>query len=274
MMSTIQRLIRDPSTLRRGACLWAVLALTLAVYLPSLGASFIGDDPPNLSSLNRVSGLFTLEFWVYTTTGIAGPTGRPLSLLSFALQHWGWPDSPATFRWANIMLHLLIGCAIALLTLRLARRWRPAEPARAEWLAIGATALWLLHPIQVSTVVYIVQRMTQLTTLFTVLGLLAWVHGRERVALVPERWSGYLWAAFGIGAGGLLAVLSKETGVLILAYALVLEHTVYGAEPMPSRWRQARHLLLHLPAAAFVALVALRFDKLIMAKYAIRDFSL
>jgi tetratricopeptide (TPR) repeat protein len=93
-------------------------------------------------------------------------------------------------------------------------------------------------------------------------------------ARAPNRAAGYLWAAAGIGGCGLLAVLSKETGVLLLAYALVLEHTVLRASPTPVNWRRARHLLLHAPAAAFGALIVWRWDQLIVDKYMIREFDL
>ncbi len=264
----------DRHELLRGLALWALLALTAVCYLPSLSGPFLFDDLPNLMGLARIGGLFDLDFWTYTTYGISGPTGRPLALFSFALQHAAWPVDMAAFHRVSLGLHLVTGALCALLLLRLARSWWPGDPGRAQTLAVVAAGLWLLHPIQVSTVAYVVQRMTILATLFTVLGLIGWTHGRLLVARSPDRVAGYLWAAVGIGAGGLLAVLSKETGVLLLAYALVLEHTVLRELPAPLAWRRARHLLLHAPALLFCTLVAWRWDQLILEKYSIREFGL
>ena len=260
--------------LLRGIALWTLLALTAFCYLPSLSGPFLFDDIPNLMGLARIGGLFDLDFWTYATYGISGPTGRPLSLLSFALQHSAWPVNPAAFHRVSLGLHLVTGALCALLVLQLAKSWWPGDNGRIETLAVVVAGLWLLHPIQVSTVAYVVQRMTILATLFTVLGLIGWTHGRAMVARQPARAAGYLWAAVGIGAGGLLAVLSKETGVMLLAYALVLEHTVFRELPAPLAWRRARNLLLHAPALLFGALVAWRWDQLILEKYSIREFGL
>ena len=273
----LQRSLTDPddrAALLRGLALWTLLALTALCYLPSLTGPFLFDDLPNLMGLARIGALFDLDFWTFTTYGISGPTGRPLALFSFALQHASWPVDPAAFHRVSLGLHLVTGALCALLVLPLARLWWPDDRGRAETLAVVAAGLWLLHPIQVSTVAYVVQRMTIMATLFTVLGLIGWTHGRLLVARTPDQAAGYLWAALGIGAGGLLAVLSKETGVLLVAYALVLEHTVFRDLPAPAQWRRARHLLLHTPALLFCTLVAWRWDQLISAKYAIREFGL
>ncbi len=269
--------LTDPAergALLRALGLVALLTLTAACYLPSLSGPFLFDDIPNLMGLARIGDAFDLDFWTYTTYGITGPTGRPLALLSFALQHAAWPADAAAFHRVSLGLHLVTGALVAFLVLQFARIWWPSDRVRAEGLAVVAAGLWLLHPIQVSTVAYVVQRMTILATLFTVLGLIGWTHGRMLVARSPDRAAGYLWATIGIGAGGLLAVLSKETGVLLLAYALVLEHTVFRELPAPLAWRRARHLLLHAPALLFCALVAWRWDQLILAKYSIREFGL
>src|SRR6185369_10537583 len=87
-------------------------------------------------------------------------------------------------------------------------------------IALVAAGLWLLHPLNVSGVVYIVQRMNELAVFFTLAGLLAYVDGRVRL-LQGEPALGR--ATLGLCAFGLLAVLSKENGALISAYALVIE---------------------------------------------------
>src|SRR3546814_5561048 len=69
-------------------------------------------------------------------------------------------------------------------------------------------ARWALHPMQVSTVLYVVQRMTELAALFSLLGLICYVYGRQFVARPIAAWT---WMASGIGFFGLLAALSKES---------------------------------------------------------------
>lgn len=264
----------SPISALRGLAFWSLLALTALCYWPTLRGPFIFDDVPNLMGLARIESVFGLEFWSYVTYGIAGPGGRPLALLTFALQYAAWPVDPYAFHALNLALHLVTGALCALLVLRLARHWWPADPGRAESLALVATAIWLLHPIQVSTVAYVVQRMTILSALFVVGGLLCWTHGHALVARAPQRTTGYLWAALGTGACGLLAIASKETGVLLLAYAMVLEHTVFRDQPMSEGWRRLRIAVLYAPATLFCLIVAWRWDAWISAKYQIRDFTL
>ncbi|MGB8635253.1 MAG: hypothetical protein WCD36_08175, partial [Rhodanobacteraceae bacterium] len=118
-----------------------------------------------------------------------------------------------------------------------------------------AAGLWLLHPLFVSTTLYIVQREAMLPATFVLLGLLAWLHGRQRL-LTGHRLSGLAWLISGLGACTLLAVLSKGNGILLPALALVLEYTVMrepparGENPRGERmYRRAMLLLAWLPAA-------------------------
>jgi hypothetical protein len=257
---------------------WLILALLLALataaYWPVLAGSYILDDWPTLAGLADVRDGDAARFGRYVVEGYAGPTGRPLALLSFALQAESWPGDAWAFHAVNLALHLACGIALALFGRALARRWWPGQPATADLIAVVAVGLWLVHPLNVSTTAYVVQRMTQLATLFTLLALLAWTHGRLRAERAPHGRDGRALAAFGLVAGGIAAVLSKETGVLLLAYALVLEHWVFDRAAEPPDWRRWRALLLTAPALAFLALVAWRFDDLTARAFAVRDFTL
>lgn len=250
------------------------MALALAAYWPVLAGGWILDDWPNLAGLARITDGDAAQLWRYVVEGHSGPTGRPLALLSFALQAGSWPGDPGAFHAVNLALHLGCGLAIALLGRLIARRWWPADPVRADWIALVAAGLWLVHPLNVSTTAYVVQRMAQLATLFTLLALLSWTHGRLRAERNPAGRSGRLLAVLGLGAGGVAAVLSKETGVLLLVYALVLEYWVFDREREPPDWRRWRLLLLTAPALLFLALVAWRFEALTARALAVRDFTL
>src|SRR5690606_5451195 len=86
-------------------------------------------------------------------------------------------------------------------------------------------ATWLLHPLLVSTVLYAVQRMAQLSTFFTLLALLAWL--KARTADKPR--SFYFFGWFVMPAMSLLAMLSKENGALLPLYFLLLEVCAFRA---------------------------------------------
>lgn len=248
----------------------AVALLTAAALLaPLTSGAFLLDDIPNLGGLERVhtEPEGALRF---VSGGVAGPGGRPLSLASFALQAGDWPLHPAPFKRFNLALHLVCGLALFWLWSLLARRALPAT--QAQWLALAVMALWLVHPLQLSSVAYIVQRMTLLAALPLLLGLVAFVKGRERIERAPDDPRGYLVALGGLGVGGVCAIAAKESGALILPLALVIEHTLFPS-PGP-RWRALRHALLHAPLLlVIIGLATLGVDWLADG-YSAREFTL
>ena len=161
--------------------LFLLLLLTVCLYAIGLDSDFLLDDTANLSGLAEVE---QYGFFYYIFSGTAGPSGRPLSLLTFALQYPAWPDNPAAFKAVNLALHCANGILVWLISLRLIR---PLEQdrVRRRLFVFFTTAIWLLHPLQLTTVLYVVQRMTLLSALFTLAGLWAYLHYRDAVIQRP-----------------------------------------------------------------------------------------
>ena len=212
--------------------LLALLATAWAAYYPGLSGGFLFDDFPNLSAIGATGPVEDWPaFWRYLTSGSADPTGRPLSLLSFLLDARNWPADPAPFLRTNLLLHLLNGALLFALLRALGRSLDGASPHTDAAALLGA-GLWLLHPLFVSTTLYIVQRHAMLPTTFVLLGLLAYVHGRAMFVRAPR--TGATWMVAGICAGTVLAVLCKANGILLPLLAWVLESTVLRASTVPS----------------------------------------
>lgn len=253
-----------------GSSFFILLLLTAGLYWPGLYGTFLLDDDPNLQPLATISQFNTFsELSQFVIEGGAGPLGRPLTLLTFALQHHRWPTDPFSFKYVNLMLHLLNGCLVFWFILQINRLVVPAP--RNLTLALLVTGVWLLTPIQVSTVLYVVQRMTQLATLFTLLGLIAYLHGKQLLAK-NRLIIGYLTITLGVGIGGTLAILSKESGALLLLYILVLEWTVLRKFPQPLYWRYWLTLFIYAPVLILLAYFTFFID--ITASYSGRDFTL
>lgn len=162
-----------------GSFFLIVLVGTVWLYWGGLNGTYLFDDSPNLADLADIEN--TRDIAKFVTEGISSQLGRPISLLTFALQAHHWPNSPWDFKYVNLMIHLVNGCLIFLLVLYLTRLMKLPEK-RGRLLALLTASLWLVHPIQVSTVLYVIQRMTQLTVLFTLAGLLAYLKGRQQLA--------------------------------------------------------------------------------------------
>jgi hypothetical protein len=180
---------------------------------------------------------------------------RGLPTLTFALDYWraGGAD-PAAFKTTNIVLHVLTSCALAwlfrglLLLVGITRQ-------KAHWLAPALALAWAAHPLQVSSVLYAVQRLQTMGTLFLVLALCAYVRARQaQIEGRPGR-TGLLvtlllWA---------LAMGCKEDSVLLPVYTLALELTVLrfaAANPILAGRLRKGYLFATLGGAAFFLLWA------------------
>jgi tetratricopeptide (TPR) repeat protein len=252
------------------AAVAAVFAVTALCYWPSLSGPFIFDDAPNLELIGVRGGIDSFDAFVeFVSSAQAGPLGRPLSLASFVADSRTWPADPLPFKITNLLLHFVNGLLIlflakAILALHVDRRtaWR---------LAVVCMAIWMIHPLLVSTTAYIIQRMTQLASLFVLTGLLSYIHGRKMLDSQPGR--GWAWIVLGMGVSGFLAVFSKESGVLLPLYALVVEVTVFNHATLARRRKAALLVLLLVPALAMPAYVALNWEGL-HASFEFRPFSM
>jgi tetratricopeptide (TPR) repeat protein len=263
--------ITCPALLIAGICVWA--------YWPGLGGNFLFDDYVNLPALGANGPIIHwATFWQYITSGQADPTGRPLALLSFLINAHDWPAAPYPFKRTNLLLHLLNGAMLGLLLMRLGKLAIPATtPRQRERIALAGVlgaSLWLLHPLMVSTTLYIVQREAMLAATFTLLGLLLWLKGRQDL-LCGRRLAGWTWMTAGLWGCTLLGILSKANGLLLPALALVIDYTVlrariadgaidaadpYENRQAPSDLRAYRSALWLLagPPALFLAIYLLR----------------
>ena len=251
-----------------GLGFWLLLMAIYGLYLPGQQGALHFDDEINLRGLSQVqTGGSAL---IFVTSGEAGDLSRPIALASFLLNIGDWPQNPPGFLYINILIHLLNGALLAWLVLRLIRLIRPELAQRTEWIAFSTAGLWLLSPLLVSTSLIIIQRMASLCATFMLAGLLTYLIGLSWEA-AGRVIKGRCLQAVGIGLGTLLAVLSKENGVLLSLYALILEVTVLAGVGALAAWRRWRMILLALPPLALLIYIA---DRLSPAAFAARDFTL
>lgn len=202
---------------------FAMLLVVTAIYWTGLNSPFILDDYENLTGIGSHEHLGVWrDMLLFALNHGASPTGRPVSLASFYINDWAWEGAtPFSFKYTNLMIHLLNGVLVFWLSVQLAYKTRLPNNT-ANILALCAATLWMLHPMQVNTVLYVIQRMTELGALFTLTGLLCYLQGRS--ALIHKPLYGWLWFIFGTGISLLLAVFSKENGALLVVYILAIEY--------------------------------------------------
>jgi tetratricopeptide (TPR) repeat protein len=192
------------------------------VYAPGLSGAFLFDDNVNLPALGDYGPVDNWRtFLFYLTSGNADPTGRPLSLLSFLLDAQDWPADPEAFKRTNILLHVFNGVLLTWLLLELGRALGFNED-RTEKAAVLGGAIWLLHPLWISTTLYIVQREAMLPATFTLAGLIAYTRGRRQSASP-------VWLLSSLCLFTTLAFLSKANGLLLPTLAFVVDTIVRSA---------------------------------------------
>ncbi len=216
----------------------ATCLLTLVVYSNTWRAPFVLDDYTGVAQLAATRPTF--EDVVREIRDGPAPN-RPVANFSFALNAYahGLAEPVAAsaeednrraasvttgYHAVNILFHLLAGVGFYLLTVVSLRlpTVPPKLSSRPRRLAVLIAALWLLHPVQVQSVTYIVQRMTVLSAMFSFWSLYLYVLGRLRE---DRRCLAAAAALF------LLALGSKETAVILPAVAVVYELTLLETRP-------------------------------------------
>lgn len=253
--------VATPSSLvTPGSTLAIVIVVALAVlaYFPGLNGPFLFDDTVHITrnELLRVPDLSwesLQQLWHGSL--FMPPIGRPLAMLTFGLQTYWFGGDSLPFKLANLSIHI----ASALLILLLARRlaWLAltdldavARQRLALWAGMAVMAAWALNPLQLTNVLYVVQRMNQISTLFVLLGMWLYVEGRYRLSFDrPWAWILMLGALPMAGLG----MLGKENAALFPLYLAVLELTLLANLPKPARHgtlRAFQALVILLPLAA------------------------
>ncbi|HEU0259544.1 MAG TPA: hypothetical protein VFR57_09025 [Burkholderiales bacterium] len=245
--------------------LLAVLAGAAVLFSFGLPGGFLLDDFGNLSNLGQVSE-GAIYGAIYLTEGVGSP-GRPISYLSFLLQSGSWPHDPQAFKVVNIALHLANGALVYAVAARMLAMMGRSDAAP---LALLVAGVWLIHPIQLSTVLYVVQRMTELAALLCLCAILAYLKGRA-FASAGRIKHGYAWMTSAVVLGTLLAVLAKENGALLPVYIAVIELTLMAGLARPARWNLWAAAFLALPPLALASYIVLSPTWL---SYGGRDFSM
>ncbi|MCR4303657.1 MAG: hypothetical protein NUV63_05450 [Gallionella sp.] len=257
------------------------LVLAFFCYRPGLNGGFLFDDTVNIAenAYLKIDTLDTASLKAAAISMRGGISGRPISMVSFALNYYLVGPAAYGFKLTNFIIHLLNGICIfvlSMLVLGIHRRRHAPElsPDRLRWISLAVASVWLLHPLNLTAVLYVVQRMTSLSALFVLLGLAVYLYGRQRQIDGRSGW-GWILAAFLLFTP--LAVLSKENGALLPVFMLVAEAVLLNFQAPTTKSRFALIGLFAatviLPAAA-LAVYFIYDPSWLLAGYNSRDFTL
>lgn len=257
------------------------IACTVAVtaaYFPGLNGPFIADDFPNFvaNDMVRVDALTEEKLYWSLTSNRSGPLKRPLPALSFGLNYYfaGASFDRFHFKVTNLGIHLLTAFVAFALARVLVKHTGGALSTYASLIAAVAAIVWAVHPLQLTNVLYVVQRMNTMAGLAVIVGL--WVYCLGRVRLAQGQAGAWSRMLSGLFFGTALGLACKENAILLPALALVIEVTLF-------RWTtttavNAKRLkLLHYGVSGLIyvggALIAWWVLDLWSATYATLDYS-
>lgn len=152
------------------------------------------------------------------------------------------------FRVGNLLLHVSVVVTLFLFLFKLFGAVIKDQKHNAmsfRSAAFFASLLFALHPVATYAVGYLVQRTIIMATLFSLLALLAYMHG----SISQKKW--WLWAVVPLYY---LAVFSKEHAIMLPAAMLAL--TVLLHQDWWAKIRERWALFLALAAIAFMVLLA------------------
>jgi len=201
------------------------LIVTLAAaYGHTLRSPFVFDDFVNIvdNTFLRIQNL-SLDSIAYVWQGADSGAHRKLAYLTFALNYLWGGYNPVGYHLVNITIHIACGFLAALFfsqTLKtewLADRYHRVRP----WLAWGAAFLWALHPLQITSVTYIVQRMTSFAVFFALLAMIGWMAGRKSWKQNCYTRAIFYWASG--GAAWIIGLYFKEHVIVVPGLIIIHE---------------------------------------------------
>jgi len=230
--------------------LMLVLMLTVWAYYPGLSGGFIFDDYTNIykNHLLKIEHFSFEDLWQASLSINSGPLKRPVAMFSFAVNHVLTGMDPWWMKLTNLLIHLINGLLVLLVVRQLLHRFYDRNRTDLTLIPYFVMGIWLVHPINVTAVSYIVQRMTSLSATFVLLAVYCYLKLREGKFL---DWRGHIFS-FAILFFWVLGLLSKETAILLSIYIFVIEWCMYGFKAESKGEKKYLRILWALLAAPWI----------------------
>jgi len=265
-----------------------IVFTSFLVYYPGLNGPFIFDDFDNIVNNKNIhlQNLSLGSIQNAATSLTSGIFGRPIAAISFSLNYYlvDGKNNPFGFKLFNLIVHSINGLLVFWLTKFIFTCLKKHFPDTLRsisghqhliMLAASVALLWVTHPIQLTSVLYIVQRMTSMAATFILLALICYLYGRT--ALLEKRnIKGIFWLS-GLPIFGVISVLCKESGLLLSLYLGMLELILFSHASPWNRWpslsKQIRWGILIITGITFITLIisAIIYS---IPSYTSRDFTL
>lgn len=250
-----------------------VAGMLLAAYSNSFTTPFHYDDAVNILR-NKSIHLDELTWEGVKGTWFAGGERgdiyhpilyRPVSMFSFAANYYLHGLSPMGFHIVNFAVHLTASLFLYFFICRLLVLPQ-LRTGNAPLIAFLSAAMWALNPVQLTSVTYIVQRMTSLAGMFYIAAMYFYLRARTGGGLISAAIA-FICALLGVG--------SKENAIMVFAAVAIFDLMFFDVPGIKKRiaaylWMGLIGILLVYAVQGYETFL---LDKL-QAGFAKRDFTL
>ena len=195
--------------------IFLLLMTTFWIYSPGQFGPHVLDDRGSLLSLENLKDNRSYAK-DYIFGDKSGDLGRPVSMASFVFEKLYFDRGVVGQKRTNILIHLLNGVLVVWVMWLLFREKDYPYP---EFIALLMGACWLLAPLNVSTVLYVVQRMAMLAATFMLAASVSFIYWRGSISKRKHVVTGALLTC----CFCLMALFSKENGILIIVLLPLME---------------------------------------------------
>lgn len=260
-----------------------VSVLTVIAYMPGLNGPFVFDDIVNITE-NPVIKINDISFQglsAFASFEDGLTPNRILAKISFALNYFmaGKDFDAYIFKITNLAIHLINTWFVYWLVVLLSRQLNNQNKYSLEnkyiyWFPLFTASIWAIHPLQLTSVLYVVQRMTSLSALFVLMGLITSILGRQRIQ--ENRPSGALMMSGGLIGGVVLGSACKENAVLLPLFMLLIEWLFFEKTALEKKTRNKLWWIYGLILAPYMLGLAwvTANPGIILDSYAVREFTL
>lgn len=252
----------------RRIIIWLIIAVGLLLYAHTLPFPFVWDGRgyimgnPLIKSFRYYDDIFKITQFAQLDDQLGIPADfvtnfalRPVTYLTFSVIYLLGGISPIGYRACNIAIHIVNAVLIFLILRDILKKFVGSTTDNFSYRFIpAATAfLFLVHPLQTESVIYIVQRFTSLAASFYLLTAFLYLSSLQDNDLRPLRLP--YWASV---ATLLAGMMTKETVLTAPLILLAMELIILKTSWKLSVRRTLPHLLClpYIPSLVMVTSAA------------------
>lgn len=248
-------------------------AVPAFIYYQGLPGGFEFDDGINIVKNEHIR-LTSLDIRSVINASLStnsGPLRRPISMLSFALNYYFVKESITGYKLVNISIHIINTLLVFVFAIFVLKRVQFTQSLGVVLSSFGIALLWSLLPINLTSVLYVVQRMVSLGGTFALLSFLCWFKGRQIVELRAE--IPFVWGFLFLVSWG-CAVLCKETYALIGLSIVLLDWILFTRANVIEKALWRFQIVVLIVMIGFVAFLLIHSKELVVGDYSQRPFTM